>query len=96
MPILFCSLDLYLPYCHSLKEKRKVVKSTGDKLRNKFKCSVSELEHQELWQRSRLGIAAIASDRQILDQMSEKIRRESEMLLGGDLLGFSDQIIELD
>lgn len=94
MPVLFCSLELYLPYCHSLKDKRQVIRSTAEKLRNQFRCSVSELDHQDLWQRSRLGIAAVGPDRSVLEQVADQLRRESEKLLGGDLLNFSVQLLE--
>jgi len=94
VPVLFCSLQLYLPYCHSLKDKRRVIQGAAERLRNKFKCSVSELDHQELWQRSRLGIAAAGSDRQFLAQMSDRIREESESLLMGDLVEFTSEILE--
>jgi uncharacterized protein YlxP (DUF503 family) len=87
-------LELYLPHCHSLKEKRRVVKGTADRLRSRFKCAVAELEHQDLWQRSRLGIVSISSDRKVLERFSEKLERESERLLGGDLINCTVDIIE--
>lgn len=94
MPVLFCSLELYLPHCHSLKEKRRVVKGTAEKLRAKFRCSISELEYQDLWQRSRLGIAVVSGDRGFLDSIEGKIRLESERLLGGDLLYWRSEMLE--
>jgi uncharacterized protein YlxP (DUF503 family) len=71
-----------------------VVKSTADRLRSRFKISVAELEHQDLWQRGRLGAVAIASSRQVLEQLGEKVIRESEKLLGGDLVDSSIEIID--
>jgi uncharacterized protein len=94
VPVLFCSLELYLPDCHSLKEKRRVVRGTAERLRTKFKCSVSELDHQDLWQRSRIGVAVAGSDRAFLEMVSEKIRLESERLLGGDLVDFFAELLE--
>ena len=94
MAILFCSLELYLPYCHSLKEKRKVVKGTADRLRSRFKVSVAELDHQDLWQRARLGAVAVASSRVVLEQLGEKLIRESEKLLGRDLINSNIEILE--
>jgi len=94
VPILYCALELYLPYCHSLKEKRRIVKSTADKLRTKFKISVGELDYQDAWQRSLLGAAAVGSSRIILEKMSNKIMHESEKILGRDLADFYYEIIE--
>ncbi|HOM99716.1 MAG TPA: DUF503 domain-containing protein [Acidobacteriota bacterium] len=96
MPVLFCSLELYLPGCHSLKEKRKVIQSAAAKLRTKFQCSVSELEHHDLWQRSRLGLAIVGNDRTHLNRMGERIREECEYLLAGDLLEYWFEILEHD
>ena len=94
MPVLFCSVELYLPHCHSLKEKRRVIQSAQEKLRKRFKCSVSELDHQELWQRSRIGVAVIASDRSFLDRLADRIQEECEQLLGGSLLNFTTEMLE--
>jgi uncharacterized protein YlxP (DUF503 family) len=87
-------LELYLPYCHSLKEKRRVVKSASDKLRTKFKISVGELDYQDTWQRSLLGAVAVGSSRIVLEKMCHKIEHESEKILGGDLVDFYYDIIE--
>ena len=71
-----------------------MVKSTADRLRSRFHVSVAELEHQDLWQRGRLGAVAIASSRSVLEKLGEKLVRESERLLGGDLINSSIEIIE--
>jgi len=94
LPVLYCALELYLPYCHSLKEKRRVIKSAADRLRSKFKMSVAELDYQDTWQRSLLGAAAVGSSREVLEQMSNKILLESERILGGDLVDFYFEILE--
>ena len=65
-----------------------------EKLRKRFKCSVSELDHQDLWQRSRLGLAVIASDRRFLDQLTDRIQDECVQLLGGSLLNFTSEMLE--
>ena len=55
MTIGFCHLDLYLPECASLKQKRSVLKSITTRTRNKFNVSVSELGDNDRWQRAQLG-----------------------------------------
>lgn len=47
---------------HSLKEKRKVVRSLRDRIRARYNVSVAEVEDQELWQSIVLGVAAVGSD----------------------------------
>ena len=71
-----------------------MLKSTADRLRSRFKVSVAELDHQDLWQRGRLGAVAIASSRVVLEQLGDQLVRESERLLGGDLVNTSIEIID--
>lgn len=53
---------LYLPACHSLKEKRSVIKGLKEKIRNRFRISVAEIDHQDKWQRSKIAIAWVSAD----------------------------------
>ena len=48
--------------CHSLKDKRRVLKSLKDTLSNKFNISVAEVEDQDVWQSAEVGIAAVGTD----------------------------------
>lgn len=47
---------------HSLKEKRQVVRSLKDRIRNSFNVSVAEVDSQDVWQTLELGIAAVGTD----------------------------------
>ena len=87
MPIGVLTLELHLPEAHSLKEKRFVVRKIKDRLRARFNVAVAELDHQDLWQRSVLGVVSISSDRKALETLLEAVQRESEKVLGGDLVG---------
>ncbi len=51
--------DLRLPLSHSLKEKRAIIRPIIDGLRNRFQVSVSEIDHQNLWQRAAIGVAVV-------------------------------------
>ena len=53
---------LHLRDSHSLKDKRRVIKSLKDQLGNKFNISVAEVEDQDQWQVAELGIAAVGTD----------------------------------
>jgi len=87
MPIGLLTLEIHLPYAHSLKEKRMVLRKIKDRLRTRFNVSVAELDHQDLWQRSVVGVVSISSDQQSLESLLEAVERESESVLGGDLVG---------
>jgi len=48
--------------CQSLKEKRSVVRSLRERLRNRFHLSVAETGHNDLWQRARLAACIVSND----------------------------------
>ena len=63
-----------------------VLRSLKDRLRDHFNISVAEVEHQDLWQRSTLGIVGIASARAPLEQAIAAIQQEIERRAPGEVL----------
>ncbi|MBE6830540.1 MAG: DUF503 domain-containing protein [Ruminococcaceae bacterium] len=53
-------ITLYAPWVHSLKEKRMVVKSILDKVRNRFNVSAAETDFQDVHQTAVIGFACVA------------------------------------
>ncbi len=70
------TLDLHIPEANSLKSKRMVIKSLIDRIRNKFNVSVAEVDANNLWQRSVIGIAYVANETLIINKVFEKIRTQ--------------------
>lgn len=62
-----CELDLHIANCQSLKEKRRVVKSIKERLKNKYNVSVCEYGDLSLWQRAQLGIVTCGNDKKLID-----------------------------
>ncbi len=58
---------------HSLKSKRRVIKSVKERLRNKFNVSVAEVEYHDKHNYAELGIAAIVAQNRHLDEVFGKI-----------------------
>src|SRR4029453_6230247 len=56
------SIELHFPESGSLKGKRKFVKSVKAQLQHRFGASVAEVDHPELWQRTRITVACVARD----------------------------------
>jgi uncharacterized protein YlxP (DUF503 family) len=48
---------------HSLKEKRAVLQRILSRLKQKFNVSVSEVDYQDMWQRTKIAITAVTSNR---------------------------------
>lgn len=66
-------LEIYLPQAHSLKEKRMIVKSLKEKLRNKFNVSVAEVDNQDSWQSAVIAVVTVAPDRKHLDKILQSV-----------------------
>jgi uncharacterized protein len=71
-------LELYMPQCGNLKEKRQVIKSTIDRTSHRFNVSIAEVDNQDLWQRGSLGIACVSNSehsvREILDHVDRSVK----------------------
>ena len=67
------SWQLSIPGCRSLKEKRMVVKSLKERVRNRFNVSVAETDHQDVWTRAELTVAVVAGDRRQADSMLDRV-----------------------
>ena len=74
MFVKLLTVDLLIPGCSSLKEKRFVLSSLKARLRSRFNASVAEVDFQDKWQRSMLAIALVGSDHGTLDGACAKIR----------------------
>ena len=61
------SVSIHISGAQSLKEKRFVLRSLKDKIRNKFNISVAELDGQDKWQVATLGFAMISNDARYVD-----------------------------
>lgn len=86
MPIGLLTLEIHIPDARSLKDKRQVLRSLKDTLRAHFNVAVAELDHQDLWQRSRVGVVSISGDAKHLEESINAIAATSERLLGRDLV----------
>ena len=75
MIIGLMTLDLFIPYSNSLKEKRMTIKGIKDKIRNKFNVSIAELNYQDKWQRAKLGIVQVGNDYSFIEKNMNAIFR---------------------
>jgi uncharacterized protein YlxP (DUF503 family) len=56
------SAELHFPENHSLKGKRKELLSVKAQLQRRFGASVAEVDHHDVWQRSRLTLSCVARE----------------------------------
>jgi uncharacterized protein len=89
------SVELHFPEAGSLKGKRKFVKSAKAQLQQRFGASVAEVDHHDLWQRSRLTLSCVARDHGELERLLDGAQR----YLAGqeyDLGRIEREIVSLD
>lgn len=67
------TFEIFIPTSESLKEKRFVLKSLKDKLKNKFNASVAEIGFQDKWQRAEIGVAVIGNEHGFVQQSLQQI-----------------------
>jgi hypothetical protein len=77
---------------HSLKEKRRVLKSIIEKSRHRFNVTVAEVADQDLHQRATLGVAVVGSDSRVLNSLLDRIIAYMDSLHLAEMI---DQEIEL-
>ena len=75
MFVKLLTVDFLIPGCSSLKEKRFVLSSLKARLRSRFNVSVSEVDHQDKWQRCLLAVAIVGSDHGSVDATCGQVRR---------------------
>ena len=85
MTIGICTVEIFIPRAQSLKDKRQTLRSVMDRLRHRHNVSVAEVEHQDLWQRAGIAIAAVGSSQKIIDAMFSTILDELDTALPGQV-----------
>ncbi|OWZ83586.1 DUF503 domain-containing protein [Natranaerobius trueperi] len=72
MEVGVAEVDLNIEGVRSLKEKRKILKSIITRIQNKFNLSIAEIDYQDKWQRSLIGLAGISNDKKYINKVLEK------------------------
>ncbi len=67
-----CTITLVIHDNHSLKGKRKVLKSLIDKVKNRFNVSIAEVGSNDAWQRAEIGLSAVGNDRVFINSVMDK------------------------
>ncbi len=69
------ALDLHFPEANSLKSKRQVLKSLKDRIKNRFNVSVAEVDANNLWQRSVVGVACVANETRQINKIFDDVKK---------------------
>ena len=80
MPVAQLTLELRIEHAQSLKDRRQVVRSMKDQLRQGFNISVAELDEAVRWQSATLGLVAISGSRDYLHGLIEEVERAARRM----------------
>jgi hypothetical protein len=83
------TLDIVVETSHSLKEKRHVVKSLKDRLRERFNVAVAEIDGLDSWQHAVVAAVTVSSDKVFAEKVLSAVEAHAESVLGGSLTGTS-------
>jgi hypothetical protein len=81
MPVAQLTLEIRIEHAQSLKDRRQVVRSLKDQLRQGFNVSVAEMHEAVTWQSATLGVVAISRSRDYLHGLIEEVERAARRIL---------------
>jgi uncharacterized protein YlxP (DUF503 family) len=80
MPVAQLTLELRIEHAQSLKDRRQVVRSVKDQLRQSFNISVAEMDEAVMWQSATIGVTAISRSRDYLHGLIEEVERAARRM----------------
>ena len=83
------TLEIHIEHPRSLKDKRQVLRSLKDRLRRHHNVAVAELEHQDTWQDSAVGVTTVSRTQARVEEVLRAAEDEAARVLGPDLAGSS-------
>ena len=90
MPVVgILTLEIHVESSHSLKEKRHVVKSLKDRLRDRHNVAVAEIDGLDSWQNAVVAAVTVSADRIRAEQVLQAVENHAADLLGGSLYSSS-------
>jgi uncharacterized protein YlxP (DUF503 family) len=81
------TLDIHVEQSHSLKEKRHVIKSLKDRLRDRFNVAVAEIDGLDSWQHATIAAVTVCNDKVHAEKILSAVESLAASLLGGSLTG---------
>lgn len=94
MKILVMEIKIRASWVHSLKEKRMIVNSITQRLKNKFNISVGEISHQNEHKIIGIGISKVCCTNSIVDSTKEKVLNFIEENCDGEIIEIFEDTIE--
>ncbi len=68
-------VEILIPGCTSLKDKRGVIRPLMDGIRNRHHVSVAEVGHQDTWGHSVFAVAAVSGAEHVTVEVLDEVER---------------------
>lgn len=85
----------HLHDCHSLKEKRKVVKALVARVQRVFNISIAEVAANDMHQRAEIGFALVGNSQPVINAKMDKVINLTEQLGLAELIDTDMEIMTL-
>jgi len=89
MHIALLQIEIYMPSCHSLKDKRSVMKRLINLVRTQHNVAVAEIGNHEAWQSAHLGLVTINNEGEGTDRILQRVIRDITNFDGCEIADFS-------
>jgi uncharacterized protein YlxP (DUF503 family) len=76
-----------------LKEKRHVLKTLINQIRSTFGVSVAEVDHQDLWQRAAIAVAAVGAEQHHLRKVMHEVEKLVDRWVEVDVIDADLQLL---
>jgi uncharacterized protein YlxP (DUF503 family) len=93
MPVGLLTLELHIADAQSLKDKRQVLRSLKDRLRAHFNVAVAELDFEDTWQRSVVGVVTLSNEERHVEEALQKVLAEADRILGPMVVSHAVEIL---
>lgn len=88
-----CTVEIRIPMSNSLKDKRGVIKSMTERLRNQFNIAVAEIDKNDNLKLATIGLVTISNDSRYIDQLLSKVVKFIEDFREVQLVDYSIEFI---
>jgi hypothetical protein len=92
MHVGICTLHFRIISSHSLKEKRRIIKSIKDRVRSKFNVSIAEVDALDSWQWAVIGIACVSNDSGFANSVLSNVVSFVEDMRMAELIDYNIEI----
>jgi uncharacterized protein YlxP (DUF503 family) len=87
-----CHIELHILESNSLKDKRRVLKSIKDRIRNAFNVAIAEVDDGDLWQSASIGVVTVSNQVRHANEVLSKVINFIERDLRIELVDYDMEV----